>query len=91
MDELKYTSWPRDDDRWCKWLAKKRKVGGQPGVCNAGQIEVINERDRMISLPENSYEAELVEKLELVLEEATCTTSQHSHPLIANNKENTSG
>lgn len=45
----------------------------------------------MISLPENSYDAELVEKLELVLEEATCTTSQHSHPLIANNKENTSG
>lgn len=58
---------------------KKRKVGGQAGAHNTGQIEVIRDRDRIISLPENSL-VMLVKILELVSGEATCTTSEHSHP-----------
>ena len=57
-------------------------MGGQAGAHNTGQIEVIRNRDKIISLPENSL-VMLVEMLELVSEEATCTTSEHSHPSIS--------
>lgn len=54
VDALKYTGWPREGERWRKGIRKKRKVGGQAGAHNTGQIEVIRERGRIISLPENS-------------------------------------
>lgn len=41
-------------DRWRKRETKKRKVGGQAGAHITGQIELIRNRDRIISLPENS-------------------------------------
>lgn len=76
----KYTDWPGKRERWRKWIVKKRKVGGQPGAHSTGQIEAIRARDRMISLPKNTYDAELVEMLELALGKATCPTWEHSHP-----------
>lgn len=79
VEGLKYTDWPREGERWRKCIMKKRKVGGQAGAHNTGQMEVITDGDRIISLPENSL-VMLVEMLKLVWEEATCTTSEHSHP-----------
>lgn len=55
-------------------------MGGQPGAHNAGQKEAIRAMDRFISLPTNTYDAQLVEMLELALVEATCPTSEQSHP-----------
>lgn len=41
-------------DGWRKREMKKRKVGGQAGAHSTGQIELIRDRDRITSLPENS-------------------------------------
>lgn len=63
----------REEGRKGRWVANqvptmldKRKQSGQ--------------RDRFIPLRTNTYDAELVEMLKLALVEATCPTSEHSHP-----------